>query len=130
MKKIVTTDRAPQAIGPYSQGVKAGGFLFLSGQIALEPATGELVGGGVALETERIMENIAGVLAAAGLDFDAVVKSTIYLTDLASFGLVNGIYGKRFPVTPPARSTVQVAALPRGACVEIEVIALLAVHAP
>ena len=124
MKEIIVTDQAPQAIGPYSQGVKAGGLLFLSGQIALDPATGELVAGGVAAETERVMENIAGVLAAAGLDFDAVVKSTIYLTDLASFGVVNGIYGKRFPQAPPARSTVQVAGLPRGACVEIEVIAL------
>lgn len=124
MKDIVATDRAPQAIGPYSQGVKGGGFLFLSGQIALDPATGELVEGGVAAETERVMENIAGVLAAAGLDFGSVVKSTIYLTDLAAFGVVNGIYGRRFSVEPPARSTVQVAALPRGACVEIEVIAL------
>ncbi len=123
MKEVLTTDQAPQAIGPYSQGVKVGGFLFLSGQIALDPATGELVAGGVALETERVMENIAGVLAAADLDFDAVVKSTIYLTDLASFGVVNGIYGKRFSTAPPARSTVQVAGLPRGACVEIEVIA-------
>ena len=123
MKEIITTDQAPQAIGPYSQGVKAGGFLFLSGQIALDPATGELVAGGVAAETERVMDNIAGVLAAAGLGFGSVVKSTIYLIDLAAFGVVNGIYGQRFPSEPPARSTVQVAALPRGACVEIEVIA-------
>ena len=120
------TDQAPQAIGPYSQGVKAGGFLFLSGQIALDPATGELVAGGVAAETERVMDNIAGVLTAAGLDFSFVVKTTIYLTDLAAFGVVNGIYGKRFPAAPPARSTVQVAALPRGASVEIEVIAVFA----
>ena len=110
MKEIIVTDAAPQAIGPYSQGVKSGGFLFLSGQIALDPATGELVSGGVAPETERVMENISGVLAAAGLDFGAVVKSTIFLTDLASFGVVNGIYGSRFTTAPPARSTVQVAA--------------------
>ncbi len=125
MKEIIVTDAAPQAIGPYSQGVKSGGFLFLSGQIALDPATGELVSGGVAPETERVMENISGVLAAAGLDFGAVVKSTIFLTDLASFGVVNGIYGSRFTTAPPARSTVQVAALPRGASVEIEIIASL-----
>lgn len=124
MKEIVATDKAPRAIGPYSQGVKGGGLLYLSGQIALDPATGELVAGGVAAETERVMENIAGVLAEAGLDFTAVVKTTIYLTDLAAFGVVNDIYGKRFPVAPPARSTVQVTALPRGAHVEIEVIAL------
>jgi 2-iminobutanoate/2-iminopropanoate deaminase len=130
MKEILSTDRAPQAIGPYSQGVKAGGFLFLSGQIALDPVTGELVAGGVAVETERVMENIAGLLDAAGLDFSAVVKTTIYLTDLAAFGVVNGIYGRRFPVTPPARSTVQVTALPRGACVEIEIIALSGKDAP
>ncbi len=123
MKEIIVTELAPQAIGPYSQGVKTGGFVFLSGQIALDPATGELVAGGIAAETERVMENIAGALAAAGLGFESVVKTTIFLTDLADFGVVNGIYGKRFPVTPPARSTVQVAALPRGACVEIEVIA-------
>ena len=130
MKEILVTERAPQAIGPYSQGVKAGGFLFLSGQIALDPATGELVAGGVAVETERVMDNIAGVLAAAGLDFDSVVKTTIFLTDLASFGVVNGIYGRRFPVASPARSTVQVASLPRGACVEIEVIARYGVDGP
>ncbi len=130
MKEILATALAPQAIGPYSQGVKGGGFLFLSGQIALDPATGEMVAGGVAMEAERVMENIAALLAAAGLDFDDVVKSTIYLTDLADFAVVNGIYGKRFPAAPPARSTVQVAALPRGGCVEIEVIALLGIATP
>ena len=126
MKEIVTTGRAPQAIGPYSQAVRAGGFLFLSGQIPLDPATGEVVEGGIAAETERVMENIAAVLAAAGLGFDDVVKSTIFLTDLADFGVVNGIYGSRFTAAPPARSTVQVAALPRGVRVEIEVVACCA----
>ena len=130
MKKFIVTDQAPKAIGPYSQGVAVGNTLYLSGQIALDPATGELVPGGVEAETERVMDNIAGVLAAAGLDFDSVVKSTIYLTDLVDFGVVNGIYGKRFPVAPPARSTVQVAALPRGACVEIEVIAMSGAGGP
>jgi len=124
MKEIIATERAPRAIGPYSQGVKAGGFVFLSGQIALDPATGELVAGGIATETERIMENIAGVLTAAGLGFGDVVKSTIYLTDLSDFGVVNEIYGRRFQSAAPARSTVQVAALPRGAAVEVEIIAL------
>lgn len=126
MKEIVTSGRAPQAIGPYSQAVRAGGLLFLSGQIALDPATGEVVAGGIAAETERVMENIAAVLAAAGLGFDDVVKSTIFLTDLADFGVVNGIYGSRFTAAPPARSTVQVAALPRGVRVEIEVVACCA----
>ena len=130
MKETVATDRAPQAIGPYSQAVKAGGFLFLSGQIPLDPATGQLVTGGIAAETERVMENIAAVLSAAGLGFDAVVKTTIYLTDLAAFGMVNEIYGRRFISAPPARSTVQVAALPRGASVEIEVIARTGADAP
>ena len=123
MKEILSTDKAPKAIGPYTLGVRAGGYLFLSGQIALDPRTGELVSGGIGAETEQVMKNIAGVLAEAGLDFSSVVKTTIYLTDLADFGTVNGIYGSRFPSAPPARSTVQVAALPRGARVEIEVIA-------
>ncbi len=123
MKRIVTTEQAPKAIGPYSQGVKVGEFVFLSGQIALDPATGELVEGGVAAEAERVMLNIEAVLASAGSALDRVVKTTIFLTDLAAFGTVNAIYGKRFPHDPPARSTVQVAALPRGAAVEIEVIA-------
>ena len=123
-KEVIATDRAPQAIGPYSQGVKAGGMVFFSGQIPLDPGTGEIVGKDVTVQTERVMENIAALLAAAGLDFADVVKSTIFLTDLANFAIVNDIYGKRFPVDPPARSTVEVKGLPRGVGVEIEVIAL------
>jgi 2-iminobutanoate/2-iminopropanoate deaminase len=123
-KEIIATDKAPQAIGPYSQGVKAGGMLFFSGQIPLDPVTGEMVENEIATQTERVMENIAALLAAAGLDFGDVVKSTIYLTDLANFAIVNDIYGRRFPVDPPARSTVEVKGLPRGGGVEIEVIAL------
>lgn len=123
-KEIIATDKAPQAIGPYSQGVKAGGMLFFSGQIPLDPVTGEMVGKEIAAQTERVMENIAALLAAAGLGFGDVVKSTIYLTDLANFAIVNDIYGRRFPVDPPARSTVEVKGLPRGGGVEIEVIAL------
>ncbi|HEX5773896.1 MAG TPA: RidA family protein [Geomobilimonas sp.] len=124
MKEIISTDKAPQAIGPYSQAVKAGGLLFLSGQIPLDPATGTLRQGDITAQTELVMENIGAVLAAAGLGFDDVVKSTIFLTDLANFAVVNEIYGRRFGAEPPARSTVEVKGLPRGAGVEIEVIAL------
>jgi len=123
-KEVICTDKAPQAIGPYSQGVKAGGMVFFSGQIPLDPVTGEMVGKGIAAQTERVMENIAALLTAAGLGFGDVVKSTIYLTDLTNFAIVNDIYGRRFPAAPPARSTVEVKGLPRGAEVEIEVIAL------
>jgi 2-iminobutanoate/2-iminopropanoate deaminase len=124
VKEIIATERAPKAIGPYSQGVKAGGLVFFSGQISLDPVTGLLQGEDIAEQTERVMENIAGLLAAAGLEFGDVVKSTIFLTDLANFATVNEIYGRRFPVDPPARSTVEVKGLPKGAAVEIEVTAL------
>ena len=123
-KEIIATDNAPKAIGPYSQGVKAGGLVFFSGQIPLDPATGEIDGKNIAEQTERVMKNIAALLDSAGLDFLDVVKSTIYLTDLADFGVVNEIYGRRFPEAQPARSTVEVKGLPRGAGVEIEVVAL------
>ena len=123
-KEIISTDKAPQAIGPYSQGVRAGGFVFFSGQIPLVPATGELRAGDIIAQTEQVMDNIAAVLSAAGLTFAAVVKSTIYLTDLATFAKVNEVYGRSFPADPPARSTVEVKGLPRGAQVEIEVVAI------
>ena len=123
-KEIVATDKAPKAIGPYSQGVKAGGFVFFSGQIPLDPVTGLLQGTDIAGQTEQVMDNIANLLNAAGLDFTDVVKSTIFLTDLANFATVNEIYGRRFPLNPPARSTVEVKGLPKGAAVEIEVTAL------
>ena len=122
-KEIIATDRAPQAIGPYSQGVKAGGMVYFSGQIPLDPASGELRGTTSAEQAEVVMENIGAMLAAAGLDFAAVVKTTIYLTNLADFAAVNEVYGRRFAVNPPARSTVEVKGLPRGVMVEIEVIA-------
>lgn len=122
-REIVSTDRAPQAIGPYSQGVGAGGFIFFSGQIPLDPVTGLIKGAGAAEQTEQVMVNIASVLAAAGLDFGDVVKTTIFLAEMADFSVVNEIYGKRFPKNPPARSTVEVKGLPRGALLEIEVIA-------
>lgn len=123
-KEIIATGKAPRAIGPYSQAIRAGGFVFCSGQIPLDPATGELVGGGIEAQTERVMDNISAVLAAAGLTFGDVVKSTIYLVDLQDFAPVNEVYGKRFPADPPARSTVEVRGLPKGVPVEIEVIAL------
>ncbi|AJY68473.1 RidA family protein [Geobacter sulfurreducens] len=124
MKEIVATEQAPKAIGPYSQAVRAGGFLFLSGQIPLDPATGEMVDGDITVQTMRVMDNMAAVLAEAGLGFDAIVKTTIFLADLADFAAVNGVYGSRFAAAPPARSTVEVKGLPRGALVEIEAIAL------
>ncbi|HBG04640.1 MAG: reactive intermediate/imine deaminase [Geobacteraceae bacterium GWC2_58_44] len=123
-KEIISTDQAPKAIGPYSQGVKAGGFLFLSGAIALDPATGEICPGGIAAETEQVMKNIAALLAASGLGFGDVVKTVIYLAQMGDFAAVNAIYGRFFPEEPPARVTVEVQGLPRGALVEIEITAL------
>jgi 2-iminobutanoate/2-iminopropanoate deaminase len=123
-KEIISTDQAPKAIGPYSQGVKAGGFLYLSGAIALDPATGEICPGGIAAETEQVMKNIAALLAAAGVGFGEVVKTVIYLASMADFATVNEIYGRYFPENPPARVTVEVKGLPRGALVEIEVTAI------
>ena len=124
MKSIIATEAAPAAIGPYSQAVKAGGLLFCSGQIPLDPATGQVVEGGVVAQTEQVMRNLEAVLAAAGVDFAAVVKATIFLTNLADFAAVNEVYGRYFPAEPPARATVEVRGLPRGVAVEIEVIAL------
>jgi 2-iminobutanoate/2-iminopropanoate deaminase len=121
--QIVSTDKAPKAIGPYSQAVVAGDLVFLSGQVPLDPGTQQMVQGDIRAQTERVMENLAGVLAAAGIGFENVVKTTIFLTDLGDFATVNEIYGRRFPRSPPARSTVQVAGLPKGARVEIDLIA-------
>ena len=123
MKEAITSSDAPKAIGPYSQAVRAGGLVFLSGQIPLDPKTGELVGADVRAQADRVLDNLAAVLRAAGLSFEQLVKTTIYLTDLADFGAVNEVYGKRFGAVPPARATVQVAALPRGAKVEIDAVA-------
>lgn len=123
MKKIISTDKAPAAIGPYSQAIEAGPFVFCSGQIALDPQTKEVVPGDVKVQTVQVMANIEGVLKAAGLNFQNVVKSTIFLTNMADFATVNEVYGKYFPEQPPARSTVAVAGLPRGVQVEIEVLA-------
>jgi 2-iminobutanoate/2-iminopropanoate deaminase len=121
--QVISTSDAPQAIGPYSQAVRAGGFLFLSGQIPLDPATGELVTGDVGAQTKQVMENLGSVLRGGGVSFGEVVRATIYLTNLGDFAKVNEVYGGYFSTNPPARATVQVAALPRGASVEIDMIA-------
>lgn len=127
MKRIVSSGSAPRAIGPYSQAVESRGTrtLWLSGQIALDPATGELVKGDVVAQTERVLENLRAVLAAAGAGFEHVVRCTVYLADLGDFAQVNDVYARSFPREPPARATVQVAALPRGARVEIDAVAVL-----
>ncbi len=123
-KHVVATVEAPAAIGPYSQAIRAGGFVFLSGQIPLDPATGALVTGDIEAQTRQVMKNLGAVLGAAGTSFDKVVRATIYLVDLADFAKVNEIYGSHFPTDPPARATVQVSALPRGSRVEIDLVAL------
>jgi 2-iminobutanoate/2-iminopropanoate deaminase len=124
MKKIISTTEAPAAIGPYSQGVRVGSIIYFSGQIPLDPKTGQFVSGGTDVQTRRVMENIAGLLKAEGLSFDNIVKTTIFLADINDFQTVNEIYGSYFKQAPPARSTVQAGALPKGARVEIEVIAV------
>ena len=124
MKKIISTPNAPAAIGPYSQAVRIGSTLYCAGQIPLDPKTGQIVSPDITEQTKRVMQNITEVLKAAGLTFEHVVKTTIFLTDFADFQTVNEIYGSHFQKDPPARSTVQVAALPKNARVEIEVIAV------
>jgi 2-iminobutanoate/2-iminopropanoate deaminase len=124
-KQIITTDAAPAPIGPYNQAVKAGGLLFISGQIALDPKDGTLFKGDIATETAKVMDNLKGILTAAGLTFNDVVKSTIFLMDMGQFGHVNEVYGKYFDTaTAPARETVQVSGLPKGVNVEISMIAV------
>ena len=124
MKDRIQTDRAPQAIGPYSQAVKAGGFVFTSGQVAFDPATMQIVDGGIREQTERVMRNLAAVLEAAGSSMDRVVKTTVFLADMNEFAAMNEVYGSFFAEVPPARSTVEVKRLPRDVRVEIDVIAL------
>ena len=121
--KKITTEKAPSAIGPYSQGIIANGFLYTAGQIPLDPANGKMVEGGIVEQTERVMQNIQEVLSAAGVSWSEVVKTTVYLNDLSNFPTVNDVYGKWLGDARPARSTVQVTALPRGALVEIDAIA-------
>lgn len=120
---VIATDKAPRAIGPYSQGITSNGFLFTAGQIALDPQSGNMVEGDIAAQTERVLENLQAILAAAGADWTDVIKTTVYLTDMAVFPTVNDIYARVFGDARPARSTVAVSALPRGALVEIDAIA-------
>ena len=124
-REVIATGAAPPAIGPYSQAVRAGQWLFCSGQIGLDPATGELVPGGVVVEANRVLENLRAVVTAAGGSLDRVVRTTIYLVDLNDFGRVNEVYARFFQAPFPARATVGVAALPRGARIEIDAIAVL-----
>ena len=119
----ISTDKAPAAIGPYSQGIQAGEFIFFSGQIPLDPQSGELVAGGIEAQTRQVMSNMRAMLNAADLSFAAVVKTTIYLADMGDFPVVNGIYAEFFDAPAPARATVEVAGLPKGALIEIEWVA-------
>jgi 2-iminobutanoate/2-iminopropanoate deaminase len=125
MRQAVASQGAPAAIGPYSQAIVAGPFLVCSGQIPIDPATGTVVEGGIAEQTRRVLENVGAVLSAAGLSFDAVVKTTVFLADMAEFSAMNEVYGEYFTAPAPARSTVQAARLPRDVRVEIEVVAVL-----
>jgi 2-iminobutanoate/2-iminopropanoate deaminase len=126
MKKIVATEKAPKAIGPYSQAIVHNGMAFLSGQIPLDPATGQLVEGDIAAQTTRVLENLKAVLEACGSGLDQVVKTTVYIKDMGEFAKMNEVYGKYFSENPPARSTVEAARLPRDVRVEIDAIAIVA----
>ncbi len=125
MRDVISTPAAPAAIGPYSQAIRAGDFLFVSGQIPLDPSTGALVGGDVQAQARRVLENLAGILRAAGASLDHVVKTTVYLADMADFPAMNEVYGAFFEPPAPARATVQVARLPRDVRVEIDAVAYL-----
>jgi 2-iminobutanoate/2-iminopropanoate deaminase len=127
MKEIIATEDAPRAIGPYSQAVRAGNFVFASGQIPTDPATGEFVPGGIAEQTEQVLKNLTALFAAAGVGLDQIVKTTVFLADMNDFTAMNEVYGRFFTEAPPARATVQAARLPRDAKVEIEAIAVVAV---
>jgi 2-iminobutanoate/2-iminopropanoate deaminase len=124
MREVIATNDGPKAIGPYSQAIKANGLVFLSGQIALDPATQQLISGDVAAQTERVLQNLAGILKAAGSSLQQVVKTTVFLKNMSDFAAMNDVYGRYFTEAPPARSTVEVARLPKDVLVEIDVIAL------
>lgn len=124
MRDVISTPDAPQAIGPYSQAIRANGFVFTSGQIAIDPATQQVIGGDVAAQTERVFRNLAAILKAAGTSLDNVVRTTVFLKSMNDFAAMNEVYGRYFQSTPPARSTVEVARLPKDVLVEIDVIAL------
>ena len=125
MKKIISTDRAPKAIGPYSQAVISNGFAFLSGQIPLDPATNQLIQGDITAQTERVFENIKGLLEACGSSLGQVVKTTVFIKDMGEFAKMNEVYARYFPENPPSRSTIEAARLPRDVRIEIECIALV-----
>jgi 2-iminobutanoate/2-iminopropanoate deaminase len=125
VKEIVSTERAPRAIGPYSQAIRAGQMLFASGQIPIDPATGEFVAGGIAEQTEQVLRNLSAVFEASGASLNQVVKTTVFLADMDDFTAMNEVYGRFFAENPPARATVQAARLPRDAKVEVEAIAVL-----
>ena len=124
MKETIHTDKAPKALGPYSQAIKAGGFIYTAGQVGVDPKTSEIVPGGIEAETRQVLINIKNILEAAGSSLDHVVKTTVNLRDIQDFSAMNGVYATFFPENPPARTTVQVAALPRGVAIEIDTIAL------
>ena len=124
MRNVIVSKDGPAAIGPYSQAIKANGFVFVSGQIALDPVTNTLVTGDVAFQTDRVLQNLSGILGAAGSSLEKVVRSTVFLKDMGDFAAMNEVYAKYFPAAPPARSTVEVARLPKDVLVEIDVIAL------
>jgi 2-iminobutanoate/2-iminopropanoate deaminase len=123
-KQVIRTDQAPKPIGPYSAGIRAGNFVFVAGQAGVDPATGKLVPGGIEAETRQVLTNVRNILEAAGTSLDRVVKTTVFLQDMKEFSRMNAIYAEFFPNNPPARTTVQAAALPLGAAVEIEVVAI------
>lgn len=125
MKEVIHTESAPAAVGPYSQAIRAGNLVFTAGQIPLDPATGRLVEGGIEEQTKRVMENLKAVLEAAGTSLDSVVKTTVFLADMADYAAVNEVYGRYVGDTPPARSAFQVAGLPLGAKLEIEMVAMI-----
>jgi len=124
MRDIISTKEAPQAIGPYSQAIRANGFVFVSGQIAIDPATQQVISGDVAAQTDRVLKNLSAILKAAGSGLEKVVRSTVFLKDMTDFAAMNEVYGRYFTTAPPARSTVQAARLPKDVLVEIDVIAL------
>ena len=124
-KKTIHTDTAPKALGPYSQAIRAGDFLYTAGQVGLDPKTGEIVPGGIEAETQQVLLNIKNILEAAEIFIDRVVKTTVYLRDIQDFAAMNAVYATFFPTNPPARSTVQVGALPRGVAVEIDTVAFV-----
>ena len=124
MRDVISTPDGPKAIGPYSQAIKANGFVFVSGQVAIDPANQQVINGDVAVQTERVLKNLGAILKAAGSGLEMVVKSTVFLKNMGDFAAMNEVYGKHFTGTPPARSTVEVARLPKDVLVEIDVIAL------